>query len=75
MKVNETIRLLEWENERGSDKMERIRKECEFLHEQIAGLANDVADLKGSLKKLSGSVSESAGSGNPYDIEEDDIVF
>ena len=57
MKVNETIRLLEWENERGSDEMERIRKECEFLHEQIAGLANDV------------------GAVNPYDIEEDDIVF
>lgn len=75
MKVNETIRLLEWENERGSDEMERISNECELLHDQVIGLANEVACLKDMLEKLSGSSSENAGAVNPYDIEEDDITF
>ena len=75
MNINETITLLKWEDERSSGEMERLIRECRLLHEQVIELADDVDGLKESLKKLCGSVSESAGSGNPYVIEEDDIVF
>lgn len=75
MHASEAIRLLEWEDKRNSGEIRRISNEIELLHDQVIGLVNEIDGLKESLKKLSGSASESDDAGNPYDIEEDDIVF